>query len=421
MTHLTLRFLIHTYSIFFETVRLLSMVVLSPTKLGRQWNIRDRAALPTRLGGSGARRVAWVHAASLGESRLLLRFLDILRKKHPGQAYILTATTRTGVDYLRGRAGGDVIAVGFMPFDTVRLMTSLLSSFSVSRVWLMETELWPAMLWSCMQNKIPLGLVNARIEERSLSSYLRLKWLLSPLFSYPDTILAQSAAYAERFGRLGIPAAHIRVTGNLKSAVTICPCAPDERRELRKAMSLSHGDLCITAGCLHPGEGAVMGAALAAMREKSLHVKCIVAPRHLKDAPALAKELGNGTIRLSEARAQGPWDICIVEKMGVLEPLYKIADAAIIGGTFDDTGGHNMWDAAQFGIPVLFGPNYATQTESAEKLIAAGVAFTAADANGLAHGIAMVLRDNAKQFQQAQERFMNEVNAKSHTLEELIP
>jgi 3-deoxy-D-manno-octulosonic-acid transferase len=421
MTNLPLRFLIHSYSIIMESVRLIALLLLRFTPLWEQWDIAARAAVPSARQRGASKPAVWIHAASLGECKLLVRFLAILRSKHPGGEYLLTATTRTGVEYLRRCEGDDIIAAGFLPFDTMRLMLSLLSTYSISRVWLMETELWPAMLLACRERRVLVGLANARIEEDSLSWYRRFTWLLSPLLCYPDAVLAQNETYAARFARLGVAPSRIRVTGNLKSYVTVRPLSQQDRSRLRSAMGIAPNDICITAGCFHAGEGTVVKTALDRMKRMGLVARCIVVPRHLKDAAPLARDLGNGTLRLSDAAAPQRWDICIVEKMGVLEDMYKIADAAIVGGTFDATGGHNMWDAAQFGIPLFFGPNYRTQQESGDTLLAAGVAFRAAGGDELARLIVQALRENTGKFTEAQAAFSGEINSKSHSIEDLIP
>jgi 3-deoxy-D-manno-octulosonic-acid transferase len=421
MTHFPLRLLIFVYSTFMEAAGILAAFVLRSSRLSRQWNLRERRGVPAPAAGHPATQSVWLHAASLGEAKLLSRFLDILRSKHPGQSYLLTATTRTGVEYLTRTARPDVAAAGYLPLDSVRLMRSVLSTYRVSRVWILETELWPSMLWACAKAGIPVGLVNARIEEESLVWYRRFAWLLAPLFSHPDVVLAQDQGYADRFARLGVSRLRIRVTGNLKRSAAVHPVSPEERAVLRKKMGLAAGERCITAGCLHPGEGAVIAGALAALRRMSYPVKCIVVPRHLKDGDTLAAELGNGVVRVTDAEAGAGWDVCMVEKMGVMEAMYKIADAAFVGGTFDDTGGHNMWDAAQFGIPVVFGPDFRTQKESGDELIAAGVAFPVDSAEGLATAVASVLRDQAPLFANAQAAFAAKISASNHAIEDLIP
>jgi 3-deoxy-D-manno-octulosonic-acid transferase len=428
MTTILLRLCIICYSSILAAGMMVLRLTVSRAPFAKAWNLAERSAGPRPAHGDYDKETVWIHAASLGESKILVRFLDILRKKHPGQWYLLTATTRTGVEYLRQRfAGGDdddIAAIGFLPVDTVRRMRMLIKTFRVQRVWVMETELWPSLLWTCMRMSVPLGLVNARIEERSLASYRRMAWLLNGLLCFPDIVLAQNETYAGRFAQLGIPTQRIRVTGNMKSYVTVRPMPAVERAKLRSALFLDNNEFCLTAGCLHAGEGTVLRKAIDKVKAAGLSVKCIVVPRYLSESASLSRELGPGAVVLSEpAAGASGWGTCIIDKMGVLDAMYRIADAAFIGGTFDTTGGHNMWDAAQFGIPVLFGPDFHTQQESGKTLLAAGVGFRAETAEELADLLLAVLRkaDAREQFLRSRDVFMDKINLKSNTMENIIP
>jgi len=420
MTPVLLRLIIPAYSLVLSAGMALVKACCSGTAIARNWSLSERSSGPRPKKGKTVGATVWIHAASLGESKLLVRFLDILRKKHPGQSYLLTATTKTGVEYLRGRDASDIAGVGFLPLDTIGLMQQLIETFGVRRVWVMETELWPSMIWACIRNSVPLGLVNARIEERSLSSYKRLGWLLSDLLTYPDTVLAQTAAYARRFEILGIKKDRIHVTGNLKSFVTVHPLSSEERVQRRRALSLDDTELCLTAGCLHATEGAILLQALEIVRAAGLACKCIVVPRHLREVPALVRELGPDAVVCPEPRCEIAWNVCVIDKMGILDAMYRIADAAFVGGTFDSTGGHNMWDAAQYGIPVVFGPDIHTQEESAGSLISAGVGFKVNDAAGLARTLIEVLGNGRQQFLRARDEFMQRVNRRKNAFEDVI-
>jgi 3-deoxy-D-manno-octulosonic-acid transferase len=421
MTPVLFRLLISVYSSLLAAGTAVISASVSRAPFARAWDIPERSSGPVPKPPGGGRETVWIHAASLGESKLLVRFLDILRRRHPGRTYLLTATTRTGVAYLRAHDDTDIAAIGFLPVDTIGRMRRTIRTFGVKRVWVMETELWPCMIWTCMRMSVPLGLANARIEERSLGSYLRLGWFLGGLLRSPDIVLAQSAQYAGRFEKLGIPADRIHITGNMKSYVTVHPPAAAERARMREAMSLDNSELCITAGCLHAGEGAVLRHALDIVRASGLALRCIAVPRHLRESQALVREFGPGTVVSREPAAAGRWDVCLIDKMGILDSMYRIADAAFVGGTFDATGGHNMWDAAQFGIPVLFGPDIHTQKESGGILLSAGVGFSVQSAEGLARTITDVLRDKQEQFRVARDAFMDEINQKSNAIEDVIP
>jgi 3-deoxy-D-manno-octulosonic-acid transferase len=414
-------FFVFFYSAVLELCRFVVVPPLLLTKASQAWNIRERLDLPAVIHANAGRTVVWVHAASLGESKLLVKFLDILKKKHPDHGYVLTATTRAGVEYLKTCGAARVIAIGFFPFDTVRLMKKMLRQFAVSRVWLMETELWPSMMLACMQENVRVGMVNARLEKKSFSSYRRLGFLCGPMFRSLDIVLAQSGPYARRFEQLGVRPAAVHIIGNLKNAVDIRRPLPSERSALRAAMSLADGDFAVTAGCLHAGEGRVIREALDKINMGGVRVKCIVVPRHLGESAALMKELGPGTLRLGETSSSLPWETCLIDKLGVLETMYKMADAAIVGGTFVPVGGHNVWDAAQFGIPVFFGPDFHSQQESCEKLLGAGVGFVAKSAEELAGLIAGAAKTDTSWFAGALSRLIRGAFDRQREIEGMLP
>jgi 3-deoxy-D-manno-octulosonic-acid transferase len=147
----------------------------------------------------------------------------------------------------------------------------------------------------------------------------------------------------------------------------------------------------------------------------------IIVPRHLNEVQDIIREIGEDLLHLYDITTMCKWQMCVIEKMGILDDIYLIADAAVIGGTFSDIGGHNVWDAARFAIPVFFGPDYRTQIDGCEKLIKNGVGFKSSDGVELAHLIINVLKREPKQFIQAQLLFMEENNKSQSVLGSLLP
>lgn len=387
------------------------------------WHVRERRSLPCAADAlSVDRSRVWIHAASLGETRLLCEFLEVLRRKQPDLSYVLTATTWAGVEYLRAHAVDRSIVIGLFPLDTIPLMGRFVARFGVSRVWLMETELWPAMLWVCMARGIPVGIANARLEERSFRAYRMVKWLVSPLLKHLDMVLAQDRLYAERFEQLGVPPGRTRVTGNMKGRVRVRRPSRESVNDVRRAMGLNGSARVVTVGCVHPVEASVIAGAAKMLADNGQAWKWILVPRHLGKTDTILREVGpmvhhtKGLV----APAHG-WDMCVVEALGVLEDLYMIADAAVLGGTFVEVGGHNVWEAAQFGIPVFFGPSYFSQRESCERLLAAGVGFCAGDARELSEELWRVLGTDSATAGAAMESFIAETNRKSQSFEGTLP
>ena len=68
-------------------------------------------------------------------------------------------------------------------------------------------------------------------------------------------------------------------------------------------------------------------------------------------------------------------DVLIIDNVGMLSRLYKYATITYVGGGFNKSGIHNTLEAAVFGKPVLFGPNYQKFREARE-LLACGAAYS---------------------------------------------
>jgi 3-deoxy-D-manno-octulosonic-acid transferase len=421
MSDLAAGCLISLYSAAFELSRRAASSLVGAIGRRKGWDLDKRQNPPRVLRDHGSRTVVWVHAASLGEAKLLVQFLEMLETRNPDDCYVLTATSRSGVEYLERMKRPSVVAVGFMPLDTLPLMRSLLRHFAVSRLWLLETELWPSMLWACFTAGVPVGIANARVEEKSFVNYRRLGFLVRALLRRLDMVLAQNETYAGRWRALGVRADALHVVGNMKGYIRIRRPTSAERLPLRRALRLTDGDTVVVAGCLHAGEGAALRACLAALAAHGRACKCVVVPRYLEEAAAIAGELGGAAVRLSDAAAESDWGVCIVEKLGVLESMYRIADAAVVGGTFVDIGGHNLWEAARFGIPVFFGPYCHSQSSSCEKLLAAGVGFKAAGAEELAAGLERALWTEPQKFAAAAALFAEHSNQQQSVVGPLIP
>ena len=415
----------HLFTLFYSGVleagRLFILPLAAKMKAASAWNITERCDVPPlKKTSAGAMRV-WIHAASLGESKLLAKFLNIHRKKYPGAEYVVTAATRTGVDYLWSLDSDDIVAVGFFPLDTIGLMKKMLRVFAISRVWLMETELWPSMMLACRQSDVPVGIVNARMEEKSYAFYRRLKMLYGPILGHLDVVMAQNEAYAARFERLGVRPEVLHVIGNLKAVISIRPPSPDRRRALRRAMALGENDFVLTAGCIHAGEGRILREALDTLRKRDVRLRCIVVPRYLDETDKLLKELGPDTLRIDATATSSPWEVCVVDKIGVLEDMYAVASVSFIGGTFVAVGGHNVWDAAQFAVPILFGPDYHTQQESCELLLSSGAGFKVTSPEEFSQKIAALRNTDASTFTAAFSAVAGVSRDRRARIEELIP
>lgn len=412
---------VYSYSILLEIIRYTLFPVLKGMGNKKGWNLAERQRLPFAVRDFRDRKVVWVHASSTGSAKQLCKFLEILQSRHPDDLYLITAVTRSGVEFLEKNKPASVCAVGFLPVDSIFLIKKTLQHFRVSRVWLLETELWPSMLLTCRLMGVSVGVANARPGDKTFNRMHSLRFLVSPFFEYFDVILVQSDIYRQRCLSLGARDECVHFTGDIGDFIQIKRPLIDDWQRLRTELNLTENHFVITAGCVYPGEAHVLRECFDILVQAGFPCKMIVLPGLPDSVPALLEKIGGNVTHLSDTKTLRVWDIAVIEKCDIIDEMYKIADTAIIGGTFTGEGRNNVWDAARFGIPVFWGPRYHSRNRSFDVLLEAGVAFTVQDGFELAERIVRVMKTDAKDFVVAQMQFIESFNREQAIPESLIP
>lgn len=375
---------------------LLPLALLSPK---RRSTAGHRLALTPspRLPRSG--RPLWVHALSVGEVLSALPLVEALGAARPRRLLFFSAATLTGRRIADARLAGRVDALGYFPYDLPATVALRLRQVRPAAVVLVETDLWPNFLFQAAAAHIPVILVNARLSRRSYEGYRRLRPLAVPLLATLAAVAVQTPRDAERFGRLGVPARRLVVTGSLKFDQAE-EADPEAAAAMRRRLQVAPEHPVVVAGSTHPGDEGPLLAALDGWRRRFAHFVLVLAPRD----PARAGEIlrawrrrgGDGCrwSALDDGRRRGP--LVVVDRMGELRRLYGAGDVAFVGGSLDGCGGHNPLEPAAWGRPVLFGPDMSDFALIAEQLTAAGGALPVADGAALARGVERLLAQPAK-------------------------
>jgi 3-deoxy-D-manno-octulosonic-acid transferase len=331
----------------------------------------------------------WVHAVSLGETRAAEVLVDQLRAALPGMRLLLTHGTATGraqgVSLLRE---GDVQV--WQPWDTPGAVQRFLRRFRPRIGLLVETEVWPNMVAACARARIPLCLVNARMNEKSLRQSLRLGWLALPAYQGLRAVWAQTPDDAQRLRQLGAPV--VGITGNVKFDATPDAVQLAQGQGWRAAL----GRPVVVFASSREGEEALLLQVLKENRaldpvEYAKHatkniatsVQWLIVPRHPQrfDAVAqLCKEQGfSVSLRSTWFDAPAQADIWLGDSLGEMALYFGLADVALLGGSFAPLGGQNLIEAAACGCPVVMGPHTFNFAQAAELAEEAGAAFTRDD------------------------------------------
>ena len=336
----------------------------------------------------------WVHAVSVGEVNAVAPLVNALLRRYPGQRLLLTTITPTGSERVRALWGERVVHV-YAPYDIPGAVARFLRAFRPRIALIVETELWPNLLFACRDRGIPAYLVNARLSERSLRGYRPLRALVGRALRTLRTVAAQSEGDAARFARLGARSAQLLVCGNLKydtpvdaDAVAATVAEFRARSGVRPAW---------IAASTHPEEEPLVLAIHQRLRARHPDLLLLWAPRHperFRPVVQLALDAGLQVATRSLTRLPAPEDaVFVIDTLGELMRFYACADVAFVGGSLQPVGGHNLLEPAAVGTPVVTGPHLHNFSDIAAQLRGADALRVGEDATAVGEALQALLVD----------------------------
>lgn len=365
-------------------------------------NLRERlgfssAALAKLLAGrSGA---IWIHAVSVGELLSSVALAKRIKAAYPGRPLVVSTTTITGQTLARERLEF-ADAVFYFPLDWAFCVRRVLAAVRPALVVVLETEIWPNFLRETRRQNIPVLFVSGRISDRSFARYqrylARFGFFLQP-FSHSalgnaSAFLMQSEKDAERIRALGAPADRVSVSGNLKYDMDLPAETPlsgwleaEARRQGRSPI--------VVAGSVVATEEPLALIAFGVVQGEHPNALLVLAPRKPERFEAAAEFIhesrrkfirrsqitvaGNGHAGANADNATIPRDVTVIllDSIGELASLYRLADGAFVGGSLVPSGGHNILEPAAFGKIPVFGPSMENFAEIASRFVAADAAI----------------------------------------------
>lgn len=326
----------------------------------------------------------WLHAVSVGEVNAAAPVVDALRKARPDLRWVITTITPTGSARVTA-LWGDAVDHVYAPYDLPGAVARFLSHYQPSVALVMETELWPNLLFGCHDRRIPTYILNARLSARSLRGYSVLRPLIARTLRTLKRIAAQSAADARRFTVLGATPEQVLDIGNLKFDVRM----PEGLEAFRATFRQYTGARPVwIAASTHEDEEAGVLAIHRELRAQWPDLLLLWAPRH-PERFARVQDLATAAgLRVSTRTAQR-WpgsesDVFVIDTLGELSAFYACADIAFVGGSLQAIGGHNLLEPAAVGTPVVTGPHLHNFVEIAKRLKEAGALEIGQDARGIA-------------------------------------
>ena len=324
--------------------RLFSLLLLPLWLIHASWHGLSQE-LPSyfklRFFGSRASPVKesiWVHAASVGEVTAITPLVKKLVED--GQNILFTSFTASGLQTIR-RQFPDDIASSVIPVDFLPCCLLFLRQHSIKLCLLMETELWPELLYQTARRNIAVIQVNARLSRKTTEAPIFIRYLLRRCLSSIRLHLTRNDLDRRLLIGLGADSENIKIIGNLKS-----------RLDTEASYDVLIERDYILLASSHEDEEA-----LFLEHRMNIQPLIVIAPRHPKRSLAIQKTLSDTGIRFAVRSKNQAIDkdteVYLADTLGELRALMAHAQLVVMGGSFDQTGGHNLIEPAGLGGPVI--------------------------------------------------------------------
>lgn len=342
----------------------------------------------------------WFHFASLGEFEQGRPILEAMRNLHPGKKVVVTFFSPSGYEIRKNTPLADYVY--YLPLDTAKNARGFIDAINPEMVIFTKYEYWYHFFNEACKRNIPLYIVSGIFRPGQVF----FKWyggLNRKILSMVSHFFLQDEASKLLLQGIGI--ANTSVSGDTRfDRVWTNAQNP---KELPLIAEFKNDHKLFIAGSTWPQDEAL----LARLVSQYPDWKFIFAPHeipedkinNLIDLLPEGKAITFSQLK-SEAEGLKSGDFInqsltsnlqslIIDNIGMLSLLYAYADIAYIGGGFG-VGIHNTLEAAAFGLPVIFGPNYQKFNE-AKELIALKAGFSISNETELKGIVETLINDEA--------------------------
>ena len=311
---------------------------------------REKLGYPSAHRPNGP--LIWMHGVGVGEVMALRGLILMMREMRPDLQFLVTSTALNSAKaWDRNSIDGAVHQ--FLPIDLPNAMDRFLDHWKPDLAIWAEQDLWPAMVWRVAERGIGQAIVNARLNNDAFEKRAKAAEVYGAALSRIAIIDAQDDETATNLTKLG--GRDVTVSGSLKPIAPPLSDWPVKRAAIERGLNGRSLWLCASS---HPADEAI---ALDAQTQRTGSL-LVIAPRRPKrtdDIVAAATERGLKVAIGADSASLRDADVIIDNSFGQMGLWYRMAEFALIGGTFCDIEGHNPWEAVNLNCPVLHGPRTA--------------------------------------------------------------
>ena len=369
------------YKVLINIVFLFSPLIVLIRLIKRKENIKrfvEKFGFFTKKRVSG--KLIWFHGASVGEIQSIIPLIERLEKDRKINQILITSNTLSS-SIIINKLNLRKTIHQFFPIDCNFISSKFLDYWRPSKVFFVDSEIWPNTINNLFRKKIPIILLNGRITKKTFNRWMKFSNFSKFVFSKFNFCLSANKESKKFLKKLG--AKNVKFFGNLKFSQS-------ENQNIKvdknlKKFLLKRNSWC--ASSTHYNEEKFSGLVHLKLKKKYKNLLTIIIPRHVDRVNQIKADLNklNLNVHLDHPKnkIKPDTDIYLVNSYGKTKSIFKICKNVFLGGSLINHGGQNPLEAARYGCCVFHGPHISNFKEIYEHLQKKKISFKVKNQNHL--------------------------------------
>ena len=348
----------------------------------KNWEVRLREAIKNN------EKIVWFHCASLGEFEQGRPVIEAFREKYPAIKILLTFFSPSGYEVRKNYSNADYIF--YLPIDTRRNAIKFIEIANPIAAIFVKYEFWYHYLNQLKKRSIPTYIISAIFREDQAFFKPYGRWYRNFLFNFHH-LFVQNEKSKELLESIGVN--NVTIAGDTRFDRVATNAQSAKRIPLFEEFAGTAK--VFVAGSTWPDDEEIL---IEYFKENIYNLKLIVAPHEIntQNIEKFRARIGVKSILYTKHEDTEVKDaqVLVIDTIGVLSSAYRYGTISYIGGGFG-VGIHNTLEAAVFGIPVVFGPNYQRFQEAVD-LIGIGAAHSIVNQQDLSNVLKQYFEKNTE-------------------------
>ena len=297
-------------------------------------------------------KLIWFHGASVGEIQSVVPLIEKFEKNKNIKQVLITSNTLSSSKIIKDLKLKKTIHQ-FFPIDTNYISQKFINYWKPSKVFFIDSEIWPNMIFNLKKRNIPLILINGRITKRTFRRWKFISSLSNNIFSKFDLCLASSKESLKLLKMLNVK--NVKLIGNLKFSQSEKKIP--KNNNLKKSFK---NKKIWCASSTHSSEELICGSIHLDLKKRVKNLLTIIIPRHIERSEQIKKDLEKLNLKVyiegSKNKLEPDTDIYLVNSYGKTKTFFENTNIVFLGGSLINHGGQNPLEAARFGCNIISGP-----------------------------------------------------------------